>query len=263
MSANSATGTVGNPTGGVSGPTVGLQMAPYNQVAPLTNQQTAGMQLVSDVSQPTQQALSNALNMNNYMGATGGGGFNPAMNAYMSSGGLMSPSSNPYLQQYAQNALQQQLQNYQQVTAPNLLQQAAQSGTLGSSGMAQGFNNAETALSQGIGNTLAGIYEPAYQAGLTATQNALNQGLGAAQTGIAQTPGLATAQYTPAQQLINTGALGQGQAQQILNTASQNLSGQANWPFQALGTLGSALSTLGGQQSSTVAHTPSTSAGKG
>lgn len=405
---------VGNPQTSVAAAGQGLPqvgVSPYapQQIAPLTDQQLAGMQGVSGLQAAVQNYLSGGMNNANLMGGMGQGAVNTlnmlanpataqagmnqllgiagnqtgqtsltglagdmtgqnqlnamAQNAmglntlsglagnqtgqnvlnqmagnqagqnqlnYMASGALMDPSSNPYLTQYYNAAATPMMQNYQQVVAPNLLQQAAQSGTLGSAGMAQGFQNAQSQLANSLGNLSANIFEPAYQQGLQATQNAANtlyggqqsaanQLLGAQsgaanqllgmQTGAAnqlaglqanaagqlyggqqnaantlmqmpydaanaglqgilsstaQMPGLAQAQYLPYQQLLQSGQLGQTQAQNVLNAAQQNLNQQANWPYQAMSILGQGLTTAaGGGQSGTQIGTSTGGGGGG
>lgn len=204
---------------------VGPMMAPYSQVAPLTNQQTAGMQLTSDLSQPVQNYLGNALNTSRYFG----------------SGALMSPYSNPYVTGMFNAAAQPVITKYATAVAPNLLQQGAQSGTLGSSGLAQGFETAQSELAQGLGNMATDMFGNAYNTGLDATLRA--QGMA---------PSLANAQYIPAQQLMGAGNVGQNQAQNIMDVGTRNLTNQANWPFQALQNLGQALGTAGGGQTVTI-----------
>ncbi len=122
------------------------------------------------------------------------------------------------------------VQQYEQATAPNILQQAAQTGTIGSQGMDQAFANAEQGLGQGLGNLAANIYEPAYQQERSIQQNA------AAGAG-----GTASSQFIPSQYLQQSGQIGQNQAQNVLQTGYQNAYNQAYWPFQALQMLGSGL----------------------
>jgi hypothetical protein len=200
-------------------------MAPYSQVAPLTNQQQAGMALTSNLSQPVQNYLGGTMDTSKWLG----------------SGALMDPKANPYLTGMYNAAAAPMIQNYQTSVAPNLLQQAAQSGTLGSSGTAQGFDAAQSSLAQGLGDLASNMYGQAYNTGLQGTLQAQ-----------AQAPSLASAQYTPADKLLGAGGMGQQQTQNILDTAVRNLTGQANWPFQALGNLGQALGPAGGTQSTVV-----------
>jgi hypothetical protein len=340
-----------------------MEMTPYQQIAPLTQQQQQGMDLVSQITPWAQNFLGNAANQQQMIGANAGnaiggqntiagnavgnlGGQNALMNnaigqlgnqnaitgnavgqlgnenalanqyqqagAGMASnimgGGLMNPSDNQYLQQYFNAAAQPLTQQFQQTVAPGILQNAAQTGTLGSAGQAQAYGNAENALSQGLGNLAAGIYEPAYAQNLSATTGMLGQGMNtaanmygqglgtaasllgqgmgnatslygqgmqeagniygqqlqAAQNAGQMAPQLTNAMYQVPQQLMQSGATGQQQAQNVLNTAYQNLTGQANWPLQALSDLGQGLSTAsgGGGTSVQVGTSPSSAAGK-
>jgi len=261
MAGGGSGGMVGNVgTGrnntGVSGPTVGMEMNPYQQIAPLTNQQLAGMQLTSDVAGPAQQALANAQGANQAMMA--GSGFNPNTQNFMTSGALMNANANPYIQGQYDAASQALRSQYEQATAPNLLQQAASSGTLGSQGMAQGFQDAQSTLGANLGDLASNMYGNAYNQGLQGTLQAQQMGLGGLQNAISQAPGLASAQFGPAQQLMGTGGTAQQQMQNVLNAANQNLTGQAQWPLQALQMLGQGLNTAsgGGGQSFSVGSMP-------
>jgi hypothetical protein len=216
-------------------PTPGPSMLPNQQVAPLTQQQLQAMELTSGVTGGTQNFLGNAMNQENF--AAGGGYLNP---------------NNPYLANYFNAAAAPMTQNYQQTIAPNILQQAAQTGTLGSAGTGQAFGNAETALAQGLGNLGAGIYEPAYAQGLNITQQAA-QGA----------PGLAQGQYIPEQQLMQSGQIGQAQGQNVLNTGYQNLYNQSQWPFQELNMLGGGLGMASGGGSTGGSITTAPYAGSG
>src|SRR5665213_2182955 len=117
-------------TTGVAPPTPGASMLPNQQVAPLTDQQLAAMQGVTTQAGGTQPFL------------------NAAQQQQMQTiqGQYLNPSSNQYLQDYYNAAAAPMTQQYQQATAPNILQSAAQTGTLGSAGTAQAFQNADTSL---------------------------------------------------------------------------------------------------------------------
>jgi hypothetical protein len=297
---------------GIGAPTVGSSPYPNQQIAPMTGMQTQAMQNVQNLTAPQQAYLQSMLNQTNQLTGGVGTGLNTTnqlqgmtpgsmqtnqqlqgaagsampMQNWLASGAAMNPQTNQYLQQYFNAAAQPMEQQFQQTIAPNLLQNAAQTGTLGSAGAAQGMQNAQTALSQGLGNLAAGIYEPAYSQGLTATQNAVNQGLNtglsASQQGLNtglsaagqglnagmnamnMAPGLSSAMYNPAQQQYNFGQYGQTQAQNTLNQAYQNLQNQANWPFTALNMLGQGINTAagGGSTGTSVATSPSQAMGK-
>ena len=229
---------VGGGAAGVSPPTVGYSPFPNLQTAPLTKMQLQGMGLTSGLTAPTQNYLGNMMNTSNYVGQ----------------GGLMNPASNPFVRSEFNTAAQPLIQQYEWATTPNLLQNMASSGTLGSSGFNQAMANNQTQLAQGLGNLGSGIYNNAYNTGLQAMMNAQQMA-----------PGMAAGQYIPSGQLLNVGGQGQQQAQNILQNAYQNMYNQANWPMQGLQFLGNALNTAsgGGFQGTTVATTPNLqSAGK-
>lgn len=320
----SSSGALGG-TGGVTTPTVGQTLYPNQQTAPLTQQQIDAMNSVNanagtaqgladsaasaqlgaiNSTGTAQGTLGSALNttnsaLNSVNSATPGtqNFLNTTMGeqGYIAGGGLLSPSSNPYLSQYYNAAAAPMIQNYEQAVAPNILQQAAQSGTLGSAGMGQAFGNAETALAQGLGTLGANIYEPAYQAGVTATNQAAanapslagaqylpsqqlsnianqqaNIGLGqssvAGQTGsLAQgIPGIQQSLFTPSNELFQSGQVGQQQAQNVLNSSYNNLYNQANWPVEALNMLGAGLGMAsgGGSSGTSISSGPMGGSGK-
>jgi hypothetical protein len=165
--------------------------------------------------------------------------------------------NNPYLAAYFNSAAQPLTQQFEQATAPNILANAASTGTVGSAGANQAMGNAQTALSEGLGNLASGLYEPAYAQGVqnqqNAAQNAQGQAASAAQNAQGQAasaaqsaPSLASGQYIPASQLSASGQIGQNQAQNVLSAQYQNLLSQANYPMQELGQLGTALGTASG-----------------
>ena len=193
------------------------------------------------------------------------------LNEAQNYGNQIMSQQNPYLAKYANAAALPMIQNYQNAIAPNLLANFASNGTVGGSGQQQAFGLAESGLAQGLGNLNASIYEPAWaqsqqlaanmygqglgeqagltgqglsgltglrEAGLSNLGNLESQGLGLTQGALSNIPNLASAAYIPSQQLMQSGALGQNQAQNVLNTGYQNLYNQATWPYQELNMLG-------------------------
>lgn len=209
---------------------------PNQQVAPLTDQQIAAMQAVSAQS-PQATGLVNA-------------GANQQLDTI--AGQYLNPSDNQYLQAYYNAAAQPLTQQYQQTTAPNILANAAQTGTVGSAGMNQAFGNANDALAQGLGNLAAGIYEPAYQQERQ-MQNSAATGAGSTATGL----------YVPAGQQMASGQIGQQQAQNVLQTAYQNQYGAAQAPYQELSYLGNALGLASGGTGNSVSIGNSTMPSQG
>lgn len=197
---------------------------PNQQVAPLTQQQQQAMNSVSQQAGSSQNFLNQA----------------EGEQAQTIAGQGLAPN-NPYLADYFNAAAQPLTQQFEQATAPNILANAASTGTVGSAGMKQAFGNAETSLAQGLGNLGAGIYEPAYAQGVQNQQNAAQNA-----------PNLASGQFIPSSQLSASGQIGQNQAQNVLSTQYQNLLGQANYPMQELNQLGAALGLASGGGGNTV-----------
>lgn len=240
----------------------------------------------------TQNFLNNAIGSEN---AIAQGGLMPGIQGYASSlmNQIPAPSSvgapgggpsalsqmNPYLEKYFNAAALPMEQQYQNVTAPNLLANFAGTGTVGGSGMENAFKNAQSGLAQGLGTLSANIYEPAWaqaqslsaqeqmQNQALMTQSAqqaqqlrgqeqmqaqglgaglYGQGLNLTQEAIGNAPSLAAGSYIPSQQMYQSGQNQQNYLQSILDNAYQNLTSQGMWPFQELSMLGQGLGTVGG-----------------
>lgn len=213
-----------------------------------------------------QPFVNNAIGTENYLAR--GGGLNQANQAgqnilsqAQTYGNNLMSQQNPYLRQYYDAAALPMVQNYQNAVAPNILANAAQSGTVGGSGQQAAFGQAESNLGQGLATLGANIYEPAwaqsqslaaglYGQGLGAEANLAGQGMNLTQEALANVPNLAQAAYIPANQMTQAGALGQNQAQNVLNNAYQNLYNQGMWPYTELNMLGQGLQNFpnSGQQ---------------
>ena len=167
-------------------------------------------------------------------------------------GQYLDPATNPQLTNYYNAAADALTQQYKYATDPSLLAKGAQTGTLVSSPMVQQNQLARYNLGQNLANLAAGIYEPAYQAERQLQQGA-SQG----------TPNLVQGQYIPANNLMNLGQQEQAQAQNVLNSATQNLTQLGLWPYQALNMYGSAIGgvgpSLGGTSGSTTVGSGSSS----
>jgi hypothetical protein len=297
------------------------QNYPQQQTAAFTPDQTTAMQMVEGMT-PGQQSVSNASELANLQLALGlnpsvnagtsaltniATGQNPSLNAATAanqsllndptiaaaqaanqniiSGANLNPSSNPALQAYLQAGMTPMIQNYEQAIAPNIVANAVGSGGLGGSGESQAFQNAQSALAQGLGTYTSGVIEPAYEAGLSQQQQAIQTApsllqpeqtaisqaagllqpqisaatslpgmLAPQQTAISQTPGLVSGAYTPSSQLQQVGTQQQQQAQNVLNT----IFGNQMTPYQMAQTGAGLVGQLsgGGGQSFQVSSQP-------
>lgn len=210
-----------------------------------------------------QNYLNNAIGEQNWLQQ---GGVNVPIQQYLQNvwqgighqnAGLMAPGGqNPFLAAEFNAAAQPVTQTYQNVTAPNILSNAASAGGVGGSGQRNAFNAANTTLGDTLANLAAGIYGPAYQQSQAlANQNfqqalglgsgLFGQGLGITSNAAGMAPGLASAAYIPSQQLWQSGQQGQNQLQNILNTAYGNLYGQSQWPYQAVNMFGQGVGQVG------------------
>jgi hypothetical protein len=205
-----------------------------------------------------------------------GGGTGPAQAQLQNiiSGSYMDPSTNRYLQDYYNAAAAPVISNYQTAVAPNLLANAIGAGGLGSSGTASAFDTAQANLGTSLQDLASNMYEPAYQAGLSGMESAVGQGisqqqnavqqglgnqwnavstgLGNQMSGLGMLPGMATAQYTPAQQMLTIGGQQQQQAQNVLNTAFQN----QMMPYQMLQQAAGLVGPISGNAGTTVSVGP-------
>ena len=188
----------------------GPQYYPGQQVAPLQPLQQAGLQSVA-------QTAAGPSPINNAAKA----------NAFETSGALLNPNANPYLQgMFNQGA--NQIQN-----------------RLSSEFAGAGSNIANSAPVQAneLGNFATSLYGNAYGQGL--------QAMNAAQ---ALAPGLAQSQYLPAQELMQAGGTQQDQLQNQINAAMQKYNYQQTLPYNQL----SWYSSLLGQNASPFSNTTAT-----
>ncbi len=111
------------------------------QVAPMTAGQTSALQGVNNVT-PYAQNLT-------------GLGANTVAN--FATGSQNNPQTNPQLANYYNAAAGQLTQQYQNATAPSIMAQGAQTGSVGGTGYNQAFNTAEYNLGQGLGTLGANI----------------------------------------------------------------------------------------------------------
>lgn len=197
------------------------------------------------------------------------------------SGQFLNPSSNPNLQNYANQAGSVLSNQYALGTAPSLMAQAIGMGGGGPGALAGNANFQQQqwanqyGLGQNLANQNANIYNSAYNTGIGQMESAYGTGVGQATsvfgaglgqqestygTGIAQQenalgllPSTQSSLYTPSNQLLGIGGLQQQQQQNILNTNQQNFAQQTNWPWQQLQNLGSIFGTsIGNAGTSTV-----------
>ena len=207
--------------------------------------------------QGTQNAINSAIGNNQAL--AGGGGLNVGvglgqnqLSEAQNYGQQLLSQQNPYLSQEFNAAARPVVQNYQNAVAPNIVANAAGTGGVGGSGESAAFNQAQSNLGISLGDLSANIYGPAYSQNQALAANLYGQGLGE-QTGltgqgfgmqqqaIGQTPSLLDAAYIPSQQMMQSGAMGQNQIQNVLNSAYQNLYSQGQWPYTALNQLGGGL----------------------
>lgn len=189
----------------------GPQYYPGQQVAPLNPLQEQGLNSVAQTA-GAPSATSSAL----------------PTNEYLSSGALMNPATNPYL-----NATYQQGANQVQNTL------ASQFGSAG-----RNIIGSAPVQSDSLNNLATQIYGGAYNQGLqTTTQNE------------ALAPSLDASSYMPSQQLLSAGSGLQGQTQNLINANMNAYNYNQQLPYNQLswysGLLGENASPFKSQSGST------------
>lgn len=163
------------------------------------------------------------------------GGWNPLVGQAM---GLQSQTMG---QNAIDNPLLAQYFNASAVPVTGQMNTAAlRSGGFGSYG-------SQAALGNTMSDLAAKIYEPAWAQQEQFRQNAAQM-----------SPYLMQAGYYPAQMLLQGGGAQQAQAQNVLNTAYQNLYGRAGWPYEALDMLGQTIGQALGTGSVQKVNIPTT-----
>jgi hypothetical protein len=280
----------------LSQPQGGQYPGPAYQVAGINPTEYGGLGLELGSIPGMQQLLglgSGALGT-----SLSGGYFNPNLNPYLSGAG---PNQNPYLStlgsmggpnafskltnnpyvnqydpnlnNYASAATDMLKKQYAAATAPSQMSQAELSGAFGGSADAEARALNQYSLGQNIGNTLANIYEPAWQekaqlyqqgaetqaglqeaaasaasqqygnqayqqAGLYGTQ--LGEAIGNQTQSLGLLPSIMQAGTLPGETALGVGGLLQQQQQNQLNANYQNQYNQAFWPYQLVNWLGQA-----------------------
>jgi len=120
-------------------------------------------------------------------------------------------------------------------TAPSTMGQFAAGGGYGDSA----YNDAQGQNAFNYGNNLASLGAQIYGGNYNNERNNMVNAMNNAGS-------IASNSYIPADQLINSGSMQQSQQQNVYNTDYQNAYNQANFPFQALDMMGSAISQMGG-----------------
>ncbi|MDE2232862.1 MAG: hypothetical protein KGJ90_01905 [Patescibacteria group bacterium] len=197
----------------------GGQLQGYN---PALSQQVAGFD-------PFQQQAFGMIG--GLSGATGEQlGKAQQANQLLMDSSLLFASSNPYLQSNVQAMNQDIAQAYRYGTAPSEMGGAISSGAFGGSGdVLQRLQN-QFGLGQNISQADVQSFMQNYQ----------NQ-LGVMGQAIGQAPGIAQAQYIPAEALGAAGGQQQQQQQNVLNSITQNAWQMQNFPYQLMSQAGSIL----------------------
>lgn len=174
-------------------------------------------------------------------------------NANIAAGGNLDASNNQALQSYLNAGLSPMISNYQQAVAPNILSNAVASGGLGSSGEAQAFSNAQSALANQMGNYTAQVVEPAYESALGQQEQAISNTTGLLspyEQGLSNLSGLAGQQASAAGQLpgITQTQMGAATAQPGMLSPQEGAIGQSAGLQQAAYTPTTQLGQVGQQQ---------------
>lgn len=200
------------------------------QLAGFTANQQAGMKGLTGAAQGPLTQLS-------------GGANQAAMNQL--NGSMLSPSSNPYLQQYYNAAAQPMVANYQTAVAPGNMAAAQQAGMFNSNAAADQSLMSQYSLGNNLQSLAANIYEPAYQQGV---QNQLQT--------MSMLPTLQQGSLLPGQTQFGVGSVQQQQNQAGMNTGFQNALSNFQFPYQLLSNLTGQIGPATGGASNVTSTSP-------
>lgn len=160
-------------------------------------------------------------------------------------GDYLNPATNPYLKATSDAATRQLTDQYSMSTAPGMMAAAERAGGMGGSGFNEMSALSRFGLGQNIADMNANIYGQNYQ-----------QERGRQLQADQMIPGMAQAQFLPAEQQLGVGSIQQQQAQQGLDIGQQNATRQWQFPFNELDMFGQALGTALGPAGETHVRTP-------
>lgn len=148
-------------------------------------------------------------------------------------GDYLSPESNPYLKSAYEQAARGVTDQYRTATAPTL---AAMSQRVGGGGLPGGSAYQQAGMQQqyGLGRNLSDLATQLYGGNYETERG---RQLGAMQ----MAPGMAQAQYLPAEQLMQAGTLEQEQQQLMYDTLFQNMNRADQYQFNVMNQLATAL----------------------
>lgn len=190
----------------------GGQLQGYN---PALNQQIAAL------TPAQQQALGSIEGMGSQV-QPGLQGAQQA-NQLLTDPNMLYASSNPYLQKNVENMNAQIADAYQFGIAPSEMSQAVMSGAFGGSTDALQRLQNQYSFAQSLGSTDLEAYQQNYNTMLNQMQQASQAA-----------PGIAQAQYLPAEMQLQAGGQQQQQQQNVLSANTANALQQQNFPYQIL-----------------------------
>lgn len=225
-----------------------LSMKPYQsytgqRIAPFTDAQNQAFGMTQNIANSSnaqiggaQNALSGIMNGTNQIQV----GQNPLLG-----------QNNPYLQQAIDSASGDVVRNFQNAVAPGTDAAFARSGAFGGSAYQQAQSDNQHQLTTDLGNIAnnmrMGDYSLQAQLGesdLNRQQQSQQQNIANQLAAIGATPGLSQAGYNNASALASIGAQQQQQQQAGLDNAYNDFLNQQQYPYQQLGVMQGALSTL-------------------
>jgi hypothetical protein len=139
-------------------------------------------------------------------------------------GGYLNPGSNPFLAEYANQALGDVSRNYQNTVVPQLNAGASRAGAFGGSAHTLAGSEAEKNYSDLLSRTATGIYNPAYESERTRQMQAQFFA-----------PTIAQAPITMQQAGLGVGDVYQGQQQQTINDMLAQWGQTQQWPYFTTG----------------------------
>lgn len=236
-----------------------VSMKPYQsytgqRIAPFTDAQNQAFGMTQNIANASnaqiggaQNALAGIMNGSNQISV----GQNPLLG-----------QNNPYLQQAIDAASQDVTRNFQNAVAPQTDSAFARSGAFGGSAWQQAQTDNQHQLTTDLGNIANSMRMGDYnlqaqlgESGLNRQQQGQQQNIANQLAAIGATPGLSQAGYTNASALSSIGAQQQAQQQAGLDNAYNEWLNQQQYPYQQLGVMQGALSTLLGASGHDITQT--------
>lgn len=241
------------------GQALSVAMRPYQsytgqRIAPFTDAQNQAFGMTSDIANSSNAQLGNA--------QSALGGITNGTNQIQVGQNPLLGQDNPFLQRSIDAASNDVLRNFENATAPSTDAAFARSGAFGGSAWQQAQANNQHQLTTDLGNITNNMRMQDYNLQAQLGENNLNrqqsvqgQNIANQLAAIGATPGLSQAGFSNASALSAVGSQQQAMNQAALDNAYNDWLNMRQYPYQQLGTMQSALSTILGGAGHDIAQT--------